>query len=244
MATSCGLKSLLTLMAFAIANIIAFDLSAQPIAQRGSTPVAALTRSSLSWTVEQTRGKVIVTTANGQSAFTAFADKRSDTEETHYEIASLVGDVLSVRERSSWEGGAHPGHLSRLRTMRLTTRELDLPITALFPERNVVAALLRDTVVATALKGAPVATLAALIEAADGGCEIGFDELATSFAFHHIRGDQVAIRFGLPHGCEAMRGRYTEIGIYLPIPPALREALVQSQQRRQLMQTTQSARRR
>lgn len=107
--------------------------------------------------MQLTRGMVVVTEANGQSAFTAFADKRTDTEEAHYEIASLVGDVLSVRERSSWEGGAHPGHLSRLRTMQLTTRKRDLPITALFPERDVVAALLRDKAAATAPMRSPVA---------------------------------------------------------------------------------------
>lgn len=53
---------------------------------------------------------------------------------------------------------------------------------------------------------------------ADGGCEVSYYEVNESFAFHHTKGGNVAVRIGLPHGCEVMRGNYTELGIYLPIP--------------------------
>jgi len=49
--------------------------------------------------------------------------------------------------------------------------------------------------------------------------------MMTSWAFHLLQGAQVAIRIGLPHGCEAGRGHFTELGIYLPIPAALQDWL-------------------
>ncbi|MOA38312.1 hypothetical protein D3C78_1599830 [compost metagenome] len=41
------------------------------------------------------------------------------------------------------------------------------------------------------------------------------------FSFHHVKGNQVAVRLGLGHGCETARGSLTVLGMYLPIPPAL-----------------------
>jgi hypothetical protein len=50
-------------------------------------------------------------------------------------------------------------------------------------------------------------------------------DMLQNFAFHHVKGDQVAVRIGLSHGCEVARGALTQIGLYLPIPKALAEPL-------------------
>jgi hypothetical protein len=80
----------------------------------------------------------------------------------------------------------------------------------------------RDPVVQKALDGKAASSLKDLFERAEGGCEMQFGpEMMMSWAFPHIKGDRVAIRIGLPHGCEAARGHFTELEIYLPIPPSL-----------------------
>ncbi len=72
-----------------------------------------------------------------------------------------------------------------------------------------------------ALDGRDPEDLGSLIDQADGGCAVSFWSLETSFAFYELRGDKVAVRFGLGHGCEVMRGALNEIEIELPFPGGL-----------------------
>jgi hypothetical protein len=82
------------------------------------------------------------------------------------------------------------------------------------------------------------APLRAVIEAApplrdmpekDRGCAFQEEALTgTSYAFHHLEGDQVIVHLGLGHGCEVLRGAFTEV-LFGYKPPAglmkqLREA--------------------
>ena len=146
---------------------------------------------------------------------TIFSDVDQPQESSRYDLASLVGPLLSVKESLYWEGGAHPGHLTRMETVNLDTDKSPVLLTDLFPETALLAALLKDRIIQKSLAGQKPKTIRELIQMADGGCEIGFHLLNESFAFHHIRKDRVAVRIGLSHGCEVMRGNYTELG-YLP----------------------------
>jgi hypothetical protein len=94
-------------------------------------------------------------------------------------------------------------------------------LTDLFPKTTILNALLKDRVAEKSPAGRKPKTIKKLVRTADGGCEIGFHLLNESFAFHHIRNNRVAVRIGLPHGCEALRGNYTELGIPLSIPSKL-----------------------
>lgn len=57
-------------------------------------------------------------------------------------------------------------------------------------------------------------------------CEYAFtNEMLTSFAFHHIEGEKVAVQIGLRPGGIKCRGMMTPITLMLPIPGALSEPL-------------------
>ena len=167
-------------------------------------------------------------------AKTVFSEVNEPQESSRYDLSSLVGPLLSVKATLYWEGGAHPGHLTRLETINLETGKSPVLLTDLFPETMLLAALLKDQIIQKSLAGGKPKTIQELIRMANGGCEIGFHLLNESFAFHHIQRDRVAIRIGLSHGCEVMRGHYTELGIYLPIPLGLKEVLEQAVRRKTL----------
>ena len=178
-----------------------------------------------SWKVYKTAGKIMANNSVTGKAKTVFSEANEPQESSRYDLASLVGPLLSVKESLYWEGGAHPGYLTRLETTNLETGKSPVLLTDLFPEAALLAALLKDQIIQKSLAGGKPKTIQELIRMADGGCEINFHLLDESFAFHHIKKDRVAIRIGLSHGCEVMRGHYTELGIYLPIPPGLRDFL-------------------
>ena len=92
----------------------------------------------------------------------------------HYDLASLVGPLLSVKTSLYWEGGAHPGYLTRLETINLETGKSPVLLTDLFPETTLIDALLKDRVVEKSLAGRKPKTIQELMKMADDGCEIGF----------------------------------------------------------------------
>jgi hypothetical protein len=210
--TTLGLLVILVLPAWA---------DAQPVL----SPKPTFPSVSSSWKVHKTNGKIIAENSVTGKVKTIFSDVDQPQESSRYDLASLVGPLLSVKESLYWEGGAHPGYLTRMETVNLVTDKSPVLLTDLFPETALLAALLKDPIVLRSLAGQKPKTIRELIQVADGGCEIGFHLLNESFAFHHIRKDRVAVRIGLSHGCEVMRGNYTELGFYLPIPQGLRDFL-------------------
>ncbi len=58
-------------------------------------------------------------------------------------------------------------------------------------------------------------------------------DFLTRFAFHHVEGDRVAIRIGLPPQSGANRTRHKELEIFLPAPESLREQLKLAASRQQ-----------
>jgi hypothetical protein len=152
-------------------------------------------------------------------------------EEQSYAMRSIVGPYVSFFEEGYGEGGAHPSVALSFHTIRLGEKAA-VHLTELFPEAQVVGALVADRVIVKARSSQePATTLAALAAQLDGGCEMDLsaEVLNESFIFHHIDKDKVAIRIGVPHGCEVARGNFTQLGLLLPIPPALKEALVEAE---------------
>lgn len=179
-----------------------------------------------------------LTFSREQKPFYSFRDAFEKTSsqgcsrEGTVRLLSVVGTLVSVHESDAGycEGAAHPYAVQTFRALDLGKKAAPARLTDWFPKADVYKALMGDRIVLKALDGQKPRTLDALIKALDGyqsdDCAYGFsDDLLSRFAFHHLKGDQVAVRLGLSHGCEVNRGGLTQLGLYLPIPPALKGPL-------------------
>ena len=146
-----------------------------------------------------------------------------------YTLLSLVGPIVSYTTDWYGEGGAHPSYGTSYSTYDLRSGK---PASLLdyYSADTLLQVFLKDTVLKKAVREpAKIKNLNQFFEEVEGGCEMYIDkDMLEHFAFHHVKGNNVAIRIGLSHGCEAMRGHFTEIGIYLPVPKALKDAMDRS----------------
>lgn len=106
-------------------------------------------------------------------------------------------------------------------------------LTDYFAEEDVLRALLADRIIKKALaaldKLSAPQTLTGLPELFKGnGYELGntgFElrpDFLTRFVFHHIEGDKIAVRMGLPPHYGVNKAQHLQIGILLDIPPTLK----------------------
>jgi hypothetical protein len=139
----------------------------------------------------------------------------------------VVGSILSVKHTWYAEGGAHPSYGTRFFAVDALTGQ-DVSLRTLFDDQTLFQALAADKVVKSHVTGeSPPTTLDALLNALDGGCEMDLGPgMMTHYAFDDLDGSRVAVRIGLSHGCEVMRGNFTQIGVWLPVPAALAAPLV------------------
>ena len=153
-------------------------------------------------------------------------------------LESVVGSIASYYESTYVEctGAPHPHQRATYRAVDVSRPRTPAKLTDWFPEQEVRAALLADPLVRKALADAHVRTpparldaLVKLLSESNTECKYSFPEdLLTHFAFHHLEGNRVAVRLGLPHGCEVVQGRLTELGILLPIPERLKAPLARA----------------
>ncbi len=204
--------------------------------ERGHTEVADTIRNMLNrakviesagWRISWDASRGIAQRAKYLSEDVILYEQPDTSEECEYNeiegrVLSVVGSLVSYETNSGWycRGNAHPGQVVLFRTINLNTGE-EVDIRQLVSEKVIVTALSQDSLVSKALDGRDPEDLQNLIDQADGGCAVSFLSLATSFAFYELRDDRVAVRFGLGHGCEVMRGAVNEIEIELPVPTGL-----------------------
>ena len=158
-----------------------------------------------------------------------------------WQLLSVVGPLVSVESHASGmsPGAAHPYGYAKIMAYDLRRGRKVANLLDWFQAGDVFRALMQDKLVQTALKGHPKPTdMTQLLKETAGyqseDCSWGFDgDLLTHFAFHHVRGNQVAVRFGLSHGCEVARGGLTILAVYLPIPKALAADLAAARTGRQ-----------
>lgn len=184
-------------------------------------PQPSFTRSFLSHYVEATEG----------------LDPGTDVE-LKIRLKSLVGNLVSYEldYYYNFTPSAHPGGAKLYVAVDLRHKDRRAVLTDYFPPEQIRQALLGDPLVQRALDGQKPATLDALVKAlylkggeADGH-PYGFDnDLLTRFAFHHVEGNQVAVRFGLSSNVGADRYAMTQLGIWLPIPPHMAKDFQQGQ---------------
>jgi hypothetical protein len=169
-------------------------------------------------------------------------------EERDVEILSVVGPVMSVLDSTGGycEGTAHPWAVSRYVAIDLekstAATVVGARLTDYFSERDVLAALLADRLVKASVSSSKrpsptrlteLLTVTAEFPIRVGDCEFELDERSlSSFAFHHLQKDRVAIRLALPYRHEACRGLVAQLGLLLPLPERLKEALARANVRR------------
>ena len=162
-----------------------------------------------------------------------------------FRLLSVVGDLVSFAAHSGlFCGGAHPTLGVEFGVVNLAAGATGARLTDLFPESEILVAMLADPVVKKALaeqpNSAPVRTLADLVERfaseryelGSTGYELGHD-FVSGFAFHHIEGDKIAVRIGLPPLYGANHATQLQLGILLPIPDGLRQSLLLADQQRE-----------
>ncbi len=162
------------------------------------------------------------------------------TSERNIQGLSWVGPFLSFESGRYWNclGTAHPGAVTNYETLNVETRK-PVSLTDIFEDQVLLKALLNDGVIkrhvpANMRFASSTHLMNYLNTQGTGQCEYYFSKDNLSrFAFHHIKNNQVAVRMGLSHGCEAARGNLTQLGFYLPIPPGLKSAFRQASARKE-----------
>jgi hypothetical protein len=155
------------------------------------------------------------------------------------QVLSVVGPLASVKVMDEWDGGAHPSGAFWYQTFDARHPKREATLTDYVPYTFLRAPLYADKVVGGILrkkgwKQAPK-TSAEFERALDGEVfevdqiehQFGKHPL-TEFSFHHVEGDQVAIRLNVGWGKEANRFQTTQIGFLAPIPPQLKGWMTRS----------------
>ncbi|HZE20690.1 MAG TPA: hypothetical protein VE082_01435 [Desulfobaccales bacterium] len=173
--------------------------------------------------------------------------------ERKFALLSVAGSIVSLKDELYYEiiPSAHPGGETRFTAIDLTKRgeavyvsppeadlfELDLArlgkvakLTDYFPEPEVFKALLNHHIIQKALAGESPPSLTELLallnsKHIDNIPYLIPRDLLTRFAFHHLQGNKVAVRLGLPSASGAARYLHAELELMLPIPPALKKPL-------------------
>jgi hypothetical protein len=135
-------------------------------------------------------------------------------------MLSVVGPYVSYQTDYYYEGGAHPSYGTGYRTYHMQT-DTSIQLQDIFDEKDILNALQKDEFIQkylTAEKYYDYNTLNSFFDHLDGECAYYFSmDNLSHFAFHHVKGDMVAVRIGISYGCEAMRGNFSQVGIYLPM---------------------------
>ena len=217
--------------------------SPSPMEATAVGPADAQTDDGMSWEFTKKNGQVIGKNLGTGEEKIIVEDQKEEgggeTSEESYSIASYAGPYISLYQEYYYnaEGAAHPSYGSIFKVLDARTLK-PIALTSLFDSKSIYAALMKDKVIMKALQGNTHPTnLEELMGAADGGCEMSFgDNVTDSYAFHHVKGKKVAVRIGLPHGCGAMRGKFSQLGLYLAIPGELMDAFDTANNEGSLMQ--------
>lgn len=153
-----------------------------------------------------------------------------------YTMLSIAGTIVCYRCDWYGEGGAHPSSGSTFAAVDLAQGSNEMILTDMYTAEEIYGALIEDPVIQKTLGGETPKNLNGIFSMADGGCEMDISaRMLGSFAFHHVKDGSVAIRIGISHGCETMRGNFTQIGFYLPIPIRYKSAFAAAVKNKTLM---------
>lgn len=158
-------------------------------------------------------------------------------------VKSVVGGIMSLQTSCYYEvpDTAHPGGETRFVAINLAKPDQPVKLTDMFPEADVLKALLADRQVKAMLKYHGVKKAPKTLDALFSALELGTVEtkwhaysfsadVLTQFAIHHVEGNNAYVRLGMPSASGADRYAFGQLGLKLRIPAALRPAFTQAQQ--------------
>ncbi len=150
---------------------------------------------------------------------------------------AVVGGIAVYQSEDLVDlGGAHPTGGSDIVVVDPARPGHTILLTDLFPDADILRALLADRVVQKGLKvGTPSPhTLPELMQALsgqdiDGDPDFPFEpQMLARFAFHHLENGKVAVRLFVFGHSEAGRNLSTQLGLLLPIPAKLATSLARA----------------
>lgn len=151
--------------------------------------------------------------------------EREEQHRADYQVTgaliSVVGDVISYYVSEYGDcGGAHPFAYTGFGSLDLKTLKA-VALNSLFDDAQINAALDADAFVKKVRAQEMSDDCSLMVESPDAK--------RTSFAFHHIKGDKVAVRVGLSHKYEVCRGSFAQVGVYLKPTATLMKQLKEAQ---------------
>jgi hypothetical protein len=183
--------------------------------------------------------------------------------ERRFEVISVVGPLIGFRDRyyASCAHEAHPAVSSRLTTIDLSQRdeggyksEADEPLvvdlghpgkitklSSLFTEKEILGALIKSSVLAAQVNK-EARSLSELLDGLYGEefqmphspCEQSMPrDILTRFAMHHLEKTGIAVRLALEPTGGACQPSQADLGLLLPVPQNLREALRRADQHKE-----------
>lgn len=123
------------------------------------------------------------------------------------------------------------------KTINLRQPDHDLSLLDFYSESQVLAAFLRDPYIRKGLGKKQPRSLEDLFSEVTLPCASLEEQNLSNFAFYDVKGDQVAVRVGLPNSAsETCTWGFDQLGLWLPIPKTLVKPLQQAKAQGLLMQ--------
>lgn len=172
---------------------------------------------------------VVGTLLSFEDRYYAFCGGAHPTVDRRFTTVNLAGGAGDLRY--------DVGEETSLMDVNLARPGRAVKLTDYFDEGDILRALLSDPVVKDAFAGEDAPEPPQALEdlpkrladnfyrLGESGFELRPDYM-TRFAFHHIEGDKVAVRLGLPPHYGANHALHRQLGLMLPIPASLRKQLV------------------
>jgi hypothetical protein len=149
------------------------------------------------------------------------ADNPEDPDDIcEWHTLSIVGPYLSYMFTESHVGFSlpHPEYGCDYKVIRFDTREI-VNLTDIFPEHEIVKALVSDSLIQEQTAFDTTHTLAELLDDLDdNNADIIFRGMMSSFAFYDVTHDTVVVEIYLPPQHQGYAGNYTTFQIKLRIP--------------------------
>jgi hypothetical protein len=164
------------------------------------------------WVITVTRTTGTATGPGGKirSLWSPPKPRKGCDEQRSGRILSIVGTYVSFESQGGGfcQGAAHPYAFTQYVALDLATGK-PVSLYKLFARKEVAAAIAADSFLKQEANDP------------DAECRFTLIGMETSYAFLELAGAKVAVRVGLSHGCEAMRGRVTQLGLLLTPKPDL-----------------------
>ena len=204
------------------------------------------------FTIRWSQADILVTDPHQKTLFSAaalakqqFTADFTSADRCNYDcsfiLLSVVGTIASLQDSEvsfCQDSSSHPDIENRFMSIDLAKAGRPTKLTDLFAEADILKALLANSIVKSALKQAKSSQVPTNlqelykifkgIEIPDQGCPYNLPaDFLNQFAFHHVNGNQIAVRLKLQP--QHLNCEDEQLGFYLPIPANFQLAVKQAQ---------------